>query len=284
MTARFPLSVVVLTKDEASNIERCLRSVAWCDDVVVVDDHSTDRTAELATACGARVLRNRFQSFARQRNWALEHADLRHDWVLMLDADEVVTDGLRDELSRTLPAAPDQVVAYRLCRKTMFLGRWLKHSDGFPVWIMRLVRRGQAAFQDSGHGEVPVPVVPGEVGTIGEPFLHYPFSRGIGDWVDRHNRYASREAELELAEQTRWRFRDVLSGDRAVRRRTLRRISRTLPGRPFLRFGYQYLWKMGFLEGRAGLAFSLLMAWYEGLIVLKREEIERPDSPPAGER
>jgi glycosyltransferase involved in cell wall biosynthesis len=278
----FPLSVVILARNEASNIERCVRSAAWCEQVVVIDDYSTDRTAELAGNCGAQVLQHEFQSFARQRNWALEHAGLRYEWVLMLDADEALTDELRDELMRTLPLTGNSMVAYRMCRKTIFMGRWLKHSDGFPVWIMRLVRRGGARFQDSGHGEVPVPDVAGEVGTIREPFLHYPFSKGIGDWIDRHNRYAAREAELEFADRALGRWRDLLARDRARRRRALRRISRRLPGRPLLRFAYQYFGKLGVLEGRAGLAFSLLMAWYEGLIVLKRWELERGDGGTVG--
>jgi glycosyltransferase involved in cell wall biosynthesis len=272
----FPLSVVILARNEAPNIERCVRSAAWCDQVVVVDDDSTDGTAELARACGAHVVQHGFLSFAAQRNWALEHAGLRHEWVLMLDADEVLTDGLRDELMRTLPSA-GSMVAYRMCRKTIFMGRWLKYSDGFPVWIMRLVRRGKATFQDSGHGEVPVPDVEGEVGTIREPFLHYPFSKGIGDWIDRHNRYASREAKLEFADRALGRWRDLFARDRAQRRRALRQLSRRLPGRPVLRFGYQYFAKLGCLDGRAGLVFSLLMAWYEGLIVLKRRELEEGD-------
>ncbi len=272
-----PLTVVVLAKNEAENIVRCVQSVAWCDDVVVIDDDSTDRTAELAEAHGARVVQHKFESFAQQRNWALKNAELRNPWVLMLDADEVATEPLRDELLRTLETVDEETVAFRMCRKTMFMGRWLKHSDGFPVWIMRLVRKDVAWFQDQGHGEVPVPELDGRIETIREPFLHYPFSRGIGEWVDRHNRYATREAELELQQDNAWAWRDILCRDAGVRRRTMRAASRHMPLRPVLRFGYQYVWKCGFLEGRAGLAFSAMMAAYEGLIVLKRWEMATRD-------
>lgn len=271
----FPLSAVVIARNEAANIERCLRSLAWCDERVVVDDYSTDDTADRARGQGARVVQRRFDSFAGQRNWALDHADLRHAWILMLDADEVMTEALRAEIEQRLSAVADDVAAYRLCRKTMFLGGWLKHSDGFPVWIMRLVRRGKARFRSLGHGEEPVPQVDGRVETLRAPALHYPFSRGISDWVERHNRYASREALLETENESRWQLGELFDRDRATRRRSLRALSRRLPGRPFLRFAYQFFFRGGFLEGRSGLAFSLLMAWYEGLIVVKRWELDR---------
>lgn len=274
MSGLFPMSVVVIAKNEADNIRRCLAAVAWCAERVVVDDGSTDGTPDLAREAGARVVEHRFESFAQQRNWALDEAGLAHDWVLLLDADEVMTDALRAEIERALPAAAADVAGFRMCRKTLFLGGWLKWSDGFPVWIMRLVRRGKARFRDSGHGEVPVPPVNGRLGTLHEPFLHDPFSRGIGDWVERHNRYALLEARQECASRACWRWRDLVSTDRAVRRRARRELSRRLPCRPALRFLYQYIGQLGFLDGRAGLEFCLLMAAYEGLIVLKRRELE----------
>lgn len=267
-----PLSVVVIAKNEAVNIGRCLESVAWCDDVVVVDDNSEDATASLAEALGARVLRHGFESFASQRNWALERAGLRHPWVLMLDADEVLTLEISAEIADALTTADDSVAGFLMCRKTVFFGCWLRHADGFPVWIMRLVHRDRARFVDSGHGEVPVPPVNGHLAKIREPFLHYPFSHGLSHWVDRHNLYSSREAELEIKAPPCWTWREIFQGDRPQRRKALRNLGRNLPLRPVLRFGYHYIWKLGLLDGRAGLAFSLLMASYEGLIVLKRWE------------
>lgn len=270
---KLPLSVVVIAKNEQDNIRRCIESVSWAAEVVVVDDHSTDETVPRAQVLGARVITHKFESFARQRNWALEHAGLQYDWVLMLDADEAGTSELADALARTLPNTSASVAAFRMCRKTMFLGQWLKRSDGFPVWIMRLVRRGRAKFEDSGHGEVPVPRVDGEMGTIAKPFLHYPFSKGLTDWVHRHVRYAENEARLELAGHTSGG--NLIASAAHERRRGLRALSRRLPARPLLRFIYQYFWKGGFLEGQAGFAFSLLMACYEALIIVKRIELSR---------
>jgi glycosyltransferase involved in cell wall biosynthesis len=278
---KFPLSVVILARNEAANIEQCVQAVQWCSDVVVIDDGSTDATVSVAERCGARVVQHAFRSFADQRNWAMTHADLQNEWVLHLDADEVVTPELRTELESQLPIVERDVVGFRMCRKLMFFGHWLKYSDGFPVWIMRLVRKGRAAFEDSGHGEVAVPKVHGQMETIRQPFLHYAFSKGLDDWIARHNRYSRREAILESESLSKFSLLELFSPDRAARRLALRKLSRKLPFRGFLRFVYQYILKRGFLDGAAGLHFCRLMATYESWIVLKRKEIEsRPGALP----
>ena len=227
-----------------------------------------------------RVVQHAFVSFADQRNWAMFHADLRNDWVLHLDADEVVTEELSRELELTLSRVGDEVAAFRMCRKTMFQGRWLKYSDGFPVWIMRLVRNGRAQFENCGHGEVAVPIVAGRMETIQEPFLHFAFSKGLEDWISRQNRYSTGEARLEYQQLADVSWAGLWDADKAVRRQSLRGLSRRLPLRPWLRFIYQYVLKMGFLDGRPGLDFCRMMAEYEGWIVLKRRELEAADSTP----
>ncbi len=274
MIMGFPLTAVVLTRNEESNIACCLRSLEWCDERVIVDDNSSDRTCEIAGELGARILHRGFDTFAGQRNWALEFGNLKHDWVLMLDADERATPELQKEIEQRLPGTAPDVVGFRMCRKTMFLGRWLKRSDGFPVWIMRLVRKGQIEFEDQGHGEVPIPQTSGRLESIQTPFLHEPFSHGISQWVSRHNRYSTREAELEHSDSVHWNARELISRDPAAERALSAATHRRLPCRPVLRFLYQYLWKGGIWEGRSGLAFSFLMSVYEGLTVLKRWELE----------
>lgn len=269
-----PVAAVVIAKNEAVNIRRCLDSLTWCAERVVIDDHSSDGTAELAASCGARVVTHPFTSFAAQRNWALEQAGVTSEWVLMLDADEVATDAFAQAVAHAVSTAEPDVAGYCLCRKTMLLGKWLKYSDAFPVWIMRLVRRGRASFQDSGHGEVPVPPAAGRLPCLAEPFLHFPFSKGLDDWYDRHNRYSTREALREMEELNPLRWDQLWRGTAAERRRTLRDLARRMPCRSALRFAYHYLWRWGVLEGRAGLTFSTLMATYEGMIVLKRRELE----------
>lgn len=267
------IAAVVIAKNERDNIERCLKALVWCSEVLVIDDHSTDGTAELAVNCGAKVIAHRFESFARQRNWALEAAGINSEWVLMLDADEVATDAFRNAVLSAIARADEQVAGFQLCRKTMFFGHWLRYSDSFPVWIMRIVRRHRACFHDSGHGEVPVPEVDGILPRIHEPFLHYPFSKGLSDWWHRHNRYSTREAEREWHESQPVRVVELLGRDPAIRRRALRDLARKLPCRGWLRFFYHFVWQWGFLDGRPGREFSRLMATYEQMIVQKKWEI-----------
>ncbi|TWU05941.1 glycosyltransferase family 2 protein [Stieleria varia] len=275
MTHRIPVSVIVLAKNEEQNIVRCLGSLHWAEELVVVDDRSTDRTAELARLHGARVVDHPFESFAQQRNWALREGGLRNDWVLMLDADEVSTPEFAAEIQRAIIDASNDTVAFRTCRKTMLGDAWLRRSDSFPVWIMRLVRRDRAWFADSGHGEVPVPEVDGEMGTIREPFVHHPFSRGLNDWWQRHIRYAEREARLEMLSATQLSWSDLIKSDASKRRRALRELARRMPCRGSLRFIYQYIVKRGFLDGRAGLQFCRMMGCYERMIVVKKWELSQ---------
>lgn len=272
---RLPLSAVVLARNEEVNIRRCIESLRWAADVVVVDDGSTDRTREFALSCGARVVSHGFESFARQRNWAMEHADVQHEWVLHLDADEAATEPLHQEIRAVLQTADSDTVAFRMCRKTMLNGKWLKYSDGFPVWIMRLVRNGQAMFEDNGHGEVAVPEVDGKTGTIQEPFLHFPFTRGLSHWIDRHNVYSTREAQLEAKDDQEFCWRQLFSPNRSARRSAVRCLSRCMPCRGWLRFFYQFILKLGFLDGLPGLQFCQMMAMYENWIVLKHREMKR---------
>lgn len=275
---KIPISVVVLAKNEAGNIERCVGALDWSDDVVVVDDHSTDGTAELARRMGARVLNHSFQSFAHQRNWAMHNAELKYDWVLHLDADEVSTVDFRDCVAEAIKNADDGTVAFRVCRKTILRGKWLRWSDGFPVWIMRIVKRGCVEFQDQGHGEVAVPRVNGVMGTIKQPFEHFAFSKGLANWIDRHNKYSTREALLEIEQEQIRNSRQVGPTSRrdgeqsATTRAQWRALSRRLPCRHLLRFAYQYLFRLGFLDGRAGWEFCSLMATYESWIVMKKRE------------
>lgn len=270
--SRTGVSVVVLAKNEEQNIQRCIESLGWADEVIVIDDGSYDQTVAIASRLGARVVDHAFESFAKQRNWALDHVSMQSDWVLMLDADEASTDAFAAEILGAIAAADNNVVAFQTCRKTMLDGVWLKYSDGFPVWIMRLVRLGRARFEDSGHGEVPVPAVDGTIGTIKSPFLHFPFSRGMDDWWMRHVRYAGREAMRERERETDASMLSIFSFNSSSRRRGMRSLASKFPARGSLRFFYQYVLRGGFLDGPTGLRFCRMMACYESMISIRKTE------------
>jgi glycosyltransferase involved in cell wall biosynthesis len=270
------ISVLILTLNEEVNIGDCLDSVGWTDDVLVLDSGSEDRTVEIAEAKGARVMHRPFDNFASQRNYGLQEGGLEHDWVLHLDADERVTPELRSELERE--ARRDARGAYRVPSKLMFQGRWLKHAGMYPTYQIRFGRRDALTFTQVGHGQRGA-LSAEQVGTLDEPLLHYAFSKGIADWVERHNRYSTDEAVHALeAEGQSIDWSALFRGDAQARRRALKDLSYRLPCRPLLRFFYVYLWRMGFLDGRPGFDYAVLLSFYEYLIGLKRRERTRGEN------
>ena len=179
------ISVLILTLNEEQNLRRCLASVRWAEDVLVLDSFSTDRTVEIARQAGARVLQRRFDDFAGQRNHGLQHGGLKHDWVLHLDADEVVSEELKDELLRVVKSADKD--AYRVASKMMFQDRWLKYSGMYPTYQVRFGLKDKLAFAQAGHGQRET-LAAERVGTLREALLHYSFSKGMTDWMERHRR------------------------------------------------------------------------------------------------
>ena len=258
------ISAVVLSHNEAANLPRCLRALRDCAEVVVVDDGSTDDSPRVAAECGARVVVHPFVSFADQRNWAMDAAGLRHDWVLHLDADEVVTPELLGEIRRRLPALEAGAVGL-LARKVMLGDQWLKHSADYPVYVPRLVHRRGPRYAMRGHGET-LEVAPAASVYFAEPLLHYNFSKGWAEWRARHLRYAAAEAARIRSGGTALSLRKLTSRDRAARRAAARALSYRLPGRPILRFLYAYGLRLGFLDGAAGWRFCRAMADYERMI------------------
>ena len=181
-------SVLILTKDEESNIKGCLDSVSWCDDVVVLDSFSADRTCEVARENGARVFQRAFDDFGAQRNFALEHVEFKNRWVFHLDADERFNPSLRDECEAAIASGSHS--AYFVANRLIFMGRWIRHSSQYPYPQVRLVKIGEARFAKSGHGQREASALRG-TGYLRTPYDHFNFSKGIADWVDRHNRYSS---------------------------------------------------------------------------------------------
>ena len=274
MIQKAPITALILAKNEERDIARCVISLQWCDEIVVVDDGSTDATTAKAIENGARVVNHRFESFAKQRNWALANADLRNEWILHFDADEVSTPSFAENVTSAVNNTTEHQVAFAICRKTMFLERWMRYSDGFPVWIMRLTRKGAVEFEDKGHGEVAIPNHLGFIHRIHEPLIHYSFSKGIANWIDRHNRYSTAEARLEFEQHSDVSWKALVSRDCPQRRAAMRRLSRCMPCRALLRFLYQYFFKLGFLDGAPGFIYCRMLATYESWIVLKRRELE----------
>ena len=264
MKDRMPISVVILSHNEAVNLPRCIEAVKDCGEVVVLDDGSTDDSQDIARASGARVVEHPFASFADQRNWAMEHADLKYNWVLHLDADEVMTEEALQEISEQLALLDAAAVGF-LPRKMMLGDRWLRFSADYPVYVARLIHKQGPRFVMRGHGEI-IDAPPDAAVYLKEPMLHYAWSKGWEDWRQRHERYAQAEAQRLLEDGAVFRWRDLLGRDAIVRRRALRMLSFQMPFRDVQRFVYSYVLRGGGLDGWPGLQFCWAMARYERMI------------------
>jgi glycosyltransferase involved in cell wall biosynthesis len=266
-------SVLILTLNEEHNLPACLASVAGCDDIVVLDTGSADRTVEIARAAGARVFVNRFENFAQQRNHAHTAIDFRHAWVFHLDADERMTPELLAECAALPETAPFD--GCWVAPRMLFFGRWLPHCTDYPAWQARFVRARGFTFIQAGHGQREAPSM--RMGRLQKNYLHEMMSGGEAAWLDKHHRYAREEATAHVAAaKTEWRA--LFSSDALARRRALKQISCTLPCRPVLRFVYQYALRGGFLDGRAGFRYCRLLARYEGYLSaeLRAQRAVRP--------
>ena len=224
---RARLSVVLVAQNAAPQLPECLASVAFTDEVVVVDSRSTDATAALAARYGARVVEKEWLGFGRQKQFAVEQA--ANDWVLCLDADERVSPELAASIVRALqaPTAP----VYRMARRNRFLGRWLRHGEGYPDWSPRLFDRRRARWSDDAvHEKV---LYAGTPGTLSGDLLH-DSAEDLGRYLEKQNRYSALAARELFA-----------SGRRAG--------MLELALSPLLRFLKFYLLRLGCLDGLPGL-------------------------------
>ncbi len=284
MADKFPLSVIVSVKNEERNLAACLVSVVWADDVWVVDSHSTDGTVEIAEQHGAQVAQFDYAGgFPKKKNWALETLPLRHEWVLLLDADERVPPELAAEIRAALTSA-DKIDGYYLNRKLIFLGRWIKHCGWYPSWNLRLFKHRLGRFErlivedveQAGDVEVHEHVVlNGRTAYLQHDLLHEDF-KSIFHFVERHNRYSSWEARVYA------NFASGVAGEQNIgaslfgspleRKRFIKHCWARLPFRPLLRFLWMYIIKLGFLDGRPGLIFCTLLTMHEAVIAAKMYE------------
>lgn len=271
------ISVVILTKNEEHDLQACLLALAWCNDIYVLDSGSTDKTCDIARQFGAKVFVNAFESFGKQRNVALDQFSFLYEWVLFIDADEIVTPRFREVIQDTVKKAGNDVAGFYCCWKMMLEKKWLKHCDNFPKWQFRLLKRGMARFTDFGHGQKEN-LLCGHIEYIKEPYLHYGFSKGWSHWVDRHNKYSGQEATARLA--NRPPLRNVFSAHGSTRNPALKSWLSTIPGWPLLRFCYAYFINLGFTEGMPGFIYCANIAWYEFLIQVKMREIKKGNCPP----
>ena len=268
------ISVLILTKNEEQDLPGCLASVAWCDDIHVYDSMSTDNTVKIAEDFGAKVTQREFDTESVHKNWGLINITFKHQWIYQADADERVT----PELARALIEfvdKPGKYVALRVMRRDYLMGTWLKNVTPSPFNI-RLFKLGSIRYERITN---PIAIVSGEIADTDKYFNHYPFSKGIAHWFDKHNKYSTLEAEqIILNRKTGSSFsfcKALASKDPNERRFHQKELYYRLPLRPILMFILLFFLKRGFLDGRAGLTFATLRSVYEYMIILKVKELQR---------
>jgi acetyltransferase-like isoleucine patch superfamily enzyme/glycosyltransferase involved in cell wall biosynthesis len=272
------VDVLIITYNERLNLPYCLDALkGWTRKVFVVDSGSTDGTQQLARDMGAHVVDHPWEGYARQKNWALTNLPMDGNWILIVDADEVITDSLRREIKqitcRPVNDVPEN--GFFINRLTYFLGRPIRHCGYFPSWNMRLFKRGKGRYEDRQvHEHI---VIDNPIGFIREPMLHQD-RRSLEHFFAKHNRYSTLEAMelfLDITGQKAADSQANLPADTRHRRWLKRNVTRWVPFPSLWRFAYMYVLRAGFLDGHVGYEFCSFIASYDGMVAFKLRALLR---------
>lgn len=272
------VAVLILTFNEEANLPFALASVqGWAREICVLDSFSTDRTVEIAEASGCQVARHRFEDFAKQRNYALDHLSIQSEWVLFLDADEWLSEELKSEIASVIRRRPEENGFY-LRRRFVWMGTWIRRGY-YPTWILRLFRQTAGRCEDRAVNEHIL--VQGMTGRLASDFTDEN-RKGVSEWIAKHNDYATREAKELFNARSAAGYQEIEArffGSQAERKRWLRyRVWNRMPPliRPFVYFFYRFVLRGGFLDGRRAFAYHFLQAlWFPMLIDIKYLEMRR---------
>ena len=272
------IDAMIITHNEALNLPHCLKALTgWTNKIFVIDSGSTDGTQEIARSLGAEVVHHDWQGYARQKNWALDTLSFESPWILIVDADEVITENLQRRLIE-IATGPDDGVpenGFYINRLTYFLGKPIYHCGYFPNWNLRLFKRGAGRYEDREVHEHMI--IEDPVGYIKEPMLHDD-RRGLEHYIAKHNRYSTLEARslLEAMHGSGSEDHGANIAAQSRRRRWLKRfVTPHVPAPGMWRFLYMYVWRLGALDGLAGLEFCRFIGMYERMVAMKLKELRR---------
>ena len=246
------ISALIITFNEEENIVDCLESVKWCDEIVIVDSFSEDKTVELASQYTEKVYLHKFDNFASQRNYALEKVE--SDWVLVIDADERVTEELKVEISDVL-SSDNSVQAYEIPRKNYFLGKWVKYCGWYPDYTLRLFKNNQQLkYKGKVHENIRTDM---KVRNMESPLIHYTY-QDLTDYLEKINNYTTLWAEEKHRKGKQTSMLYILL-------------------RSMFEFIQKYFFRKGFLLGSQGLILSCILTYYVFLKYVKLWEIDNID-------
>jgi glycosyltransferase involved in cell wall biosynthesis len=277
---KLSLTLVILTKDEELNLEKCLKSVGSLPtQIVIVDSGSTDKTLEIAKKYKAEIYTHPFTTQADQFNWAVDTLKITGEWILRLDADEELLPELLHEIKEKLPLLSEEVKGVILSRRVYFMNRWIRHGGYYPTWLLRVFRTGAGRSEDREMDEHLI-LTSGVATKFTNDFIDNN-QKGLKFWIAKHNNYSTREAYAEM-KKYEIAVSTSLHAGQAERRRWLKeKIYARFPLfiRPFLYYFYRYILRLGFLDGMPGLIFHFLQGfWYRFLVDAKIYEIRKKKS------
>jgi glycosyltransferase involved in cell wall biosynthesis len=256
-----PVSVIVPVRNEAKNLPRCLDALRDLGEVIVVDSQSTDTTVEIAREYGAQVVQFHYQGgWPKKRQWAMDTLPLAYDWILLLDADEVLTPELTDEIRRAIQNS--DMNGYYIALRMYFLGRVLRHGDA-SFWKLSLFRRGKGEYecrlkdQDSSMADMEVHehvYVEGKTARLEHPLIHHNIE-SLSRYIQKHDEYSNWEARVLSQKGGGDEIAPSFFRTQAQRRRWLKQKLFAVPGSPVLLFLYRYVFRLGFLDGIPGLIY-----------------------------
>lgn len=263
------LAVVIMTYNEEKNIAQALDSViGWANEVFILDSFSKDTTLDIAKNYDCHIVQNKFEDFAKQRNFALNNLPVSSEWVLFLDADEWLLNALKQEISDCIATHPAENGFY-LNRRFIWMGSWVKRGY-YPIWTLRLFRYGQARCEDRAVNEHII--VQGAIGHLKNDYMHED-QKGVSDWIEKHIDRARREALELFNTRSAEGYQEVearLFGSQEKRKRWLRyKIWNKLPPliRPIFYFTFRYIFAGGFLDGRNAFIYHFLQALWLPMLI-----------------
>jgi glycosyltransferase involved in cell wall biosynthesis len=259
------VSILIITYNEDVNIERCIDSVRWSNDVVIIDSFSRDRTIELArTYTNVSIFQNEFADFSSQRNFGLHKVSYRNPWVLVLDADEVVEPDLATEIMAIAQCGRTETRSVFLVRRwVIFEGKVLRWNTTSDFWIERLMRPEVVTYEGAVHEKVRFFGPPGQ---LQGRLKHYQFSKGIKDWLNRRANYAMLETRAQSADSYKPSLVDFFSSDVMRRRASIKFVFQRMPLRWLVYFFFNFVFRLSYLDGISGLKYIFLesLSQYRG--------------------
>ena len=274
---KLPVTAIVLTFNEEKNIKDCLKSIKdLCDEIYVVDSGSKDKTIDIAKEYTDKIISHPFENYSRQRNWALENLPIKNEWILNLDADHRVTSELKDELTAIFNnGIPADINGFLISRRTIFMGKWIKHGGHYPTYHANFFRKGFGKCEEKLYDQHFL--VKGNLMKLKGDIIDI-ITDSLTNFTLRHNNWSTLEAVYQLTSKKNTKVVIAnFSGHAIQRRRALKSFYEKFPLfiRPFLYFVQRYILRLGFLDGKEGMIFHFLQGfWFRFLIDAKVFEIK----------